>query len=90
MLPPSVAPSICVISSSGPWTVLGCSQVAEGKPHPCLFEYIYIARPDSVINDIHVYQFQLELGKRLAARIRCDSLPCTSVHDLDESIACVF
>ena len=45
-------------------------QVAEGKSHPCLFEYIYISRPDSIINGIHVYAFQLGLGSRLAKRIR--------------------
>ncbi len=64
-----VAPGEAVfIDMDGNFFSRQCSD--EAKLNPCIFEYVYLARPDSIIDGVSVYQTRLDMGKSLAEKIK--------------------
>jgi amidophosphoribosyltransferase len=53
--------------------------VEEVQHSPCLFEYIYLARADSVMEHISVYQARINMGYKLAEKILLEN----PHHDID-------
>ena len=73
-----VAPGEAIfIDLSGKFHTKQCA--ANPRLAPCLFEYVYLARPDSVMDGASVYEARLNMGRHLARKIQ-RVLPR---HDID-------
>ncbi|MEE2780496.1 MAG: amidophosphoribosyltransferase, partial [Myxococcota bacterium] len=76
-----VAPGEAVIfHRNGEVHAQQCSE--ESDLRPCLFELVYLARPDSLMDGISVYKSRLRMGDKLAAKV----LRLWPDHDIDAVI----
>jgi amidophosphoribosyltransferase len=64
-----VAPGEAVyIDANGRLHVRQCA--ADPRLSPCIFEHVYFARPDSIMDGVSVYKARLRQGERLAEKIK--------------------
>jgi amidophosphoribosyltransferase len=64
-----VAPGEAIfIDQAGTFQARQCAESAILAP--CIFEFVYLARPDSVIDGTSVYESRLNMGEQLGAKIR--------------------
>ena len=66
-----------LITEDGKLHVHQCA--AQPMYSPCLFEYVYLARPDSVMDNVYVYKARLRMGEKLADKILAE----WPDHDID-------
>ncbi len=58
-------------------------QCAEPRMHtPCIFEYVYFARPDSMMDEVSVHKARMRMGQKLGEKI----LRLRPDHDIDTVI----
>jgi amidophosphoribosyltransferase len=60
-------------------------QIAEPLHHPCVFEFVYFARPDSKLEGLSVHQARLRMGERLADRFATTGLEADVVIPVPDS-----
>jgi amidophosphoribosyltransferase len=60
-------------------------KLADHPHSPCLFEWVYFARPDSFIDDVNVYDCRVHLGNFLAKKIKAMNLDIDVVVPVPDS-----
>lgn len=60
-------------------------QVGKAPHRPCIFEYVYFARPDTFLDGVSVHEARMEMGRRMAKRFKETGLQADSVIPVPES-----
>jgi amidophosphoribosyltransferase len=73
-----IAPGEAVyIETDGTFHSEQCAK--QPKLYPCIFEHVYFARPDSIMDKVSVYKARLRMGETLADKVLKDF----AYHDID-------
>ena len=65
-------------------------QARKEQPAYCMFEYVYFARPDSILNEVSVYEVRRNLGRILAMESPVDADIVVAVPDSGTTAAIGF
>lgn len=60
-------------------------EVRKGQLNPCIFEWVYLAAPDSTIDGVNVYKARVRMGEALAKQIRATGIKIDSVIPLPDT-----
>jgi amidophosphoribosyltransferase len=60
-------------------------QIGKAPHRPCIFEYVYFARPDTFLDGVSVHEARMEMGRRMAKRFKETGLEADSVIPVPES-----
>ncbi|WP_086480532.1 amidophosphoribosyltransferase [Oceanospirillum sanctuarii] len=64
-----IAPGEAIyISKQGQIFTQQCAD--KPNPRPCIFEHVYLARPDSIMDGIHIHKSRMRMGQKLAEKIK--------------------
>ncbi|MGY4515425.1 amidophosphoribosyltransferase [Lysobacter sp. HA18] len=66
-----------VVTADGTLHARACAE--ERAATPCIFEYVYFARPDSMMDDVSVHKARMRMGQKLGEKI----LRLRPDHDID-------
>ncbi len=59
--------------------------VRQGTLSPCIFEWVYLAAPDSTIDGVNVYKARVRMGEYLARQIRAAGIKIDSVIPIPDT-----
>lgn len=59
--------------------------VQKGELNPCIFEWVYLAAPDSTLDGVNVYKARVRMGEALARKIKASGIQIDSVIPIPDT-----